>query len=176
MKKLLVLGYGAKNRSKDSPQSSGKDHSAQYISNHFDLKFQSSSWFACQHFIYDILKDEKGYSSIGECYNDRHSGSNRKLWYDLICDYNKNDPAKLARELFKTNDLYVGLRSIEEFKVIQKTMDVFSLWIDATKRIEPEDVTSCTITADDCDVIITNNGNLEQFDNKLRRFCEMIGK
>ena len=153
----------------------GKDTCAEYLKKHLGLSFESSSWFACNHFIYDKLKSEKGYSSIQECYDDRHSSGMRQWWFDLICQYNRDDPAKLGRELFKTHDLYVGLRSRREHQQLIKEIPSLSIWISADKRIkELEDDSSCTVTEEDADFIITNNGSVLEFEQKLGKLVELL--
>lgn len=100
--KILIIGHGRH----------GKDTLAEIINDHFELTFKSSSQAAAEIFIYDKLKGKYGYSSPEECFEDRVN--HRKEWHDLICEYNKDDKARLAREILKTSDMYVGMRSNDE--------------------------------------------------------------
>ena len=166
--KLLILGYGAKNRPDKNSESTGKDHLANRLHQELGLTFESSSYFAAKTFIFDLLKEEKGYTTLEECFEDRHSKGMRKVWHDAICDFNKQDPTALSSEIFKQHDIYVGLRCANELQSAKnKWDDLICIWIDATKRIEPEDTDSCTVTEDMCDFTITNNGSVEQYDKKI---------
>jgi hypothetical protein len=78
----------------------------------FGYNYKSSSLAASEIFIYDTLKDKYGYKTPEECFEDRVN--HRAEWFDLICDYNKDDKARLAKEIMKSADIYVGMRSNEE--------------------------------------------------------------
>lgn len=174
--KLYILGLGAKNRSKENPQSSGKDYCAEYLRDKIGCTFESSSQFACKHFIFDLFKEEKGYKTWEECYSDRHSDGMRKRWYDEICKLNSKDLTFLSTAIFEIHDIYVGLRNESELRAAQaKWDDLVTVWIDASKRVESESKDSCTVTPDMCDLIITNNGTLEQYDYKLSRLAMLLG-
>lgn len=151
--KLLVIGQGRH----------GKDTFCEISNKYFGLTFESSSHFACKEFIFDFLSDN--YTSIEECYNDRHN--HRKLWYDLICDYNKNNQARLSKKLLSEFDIYCGMRSIEEYKSSKKLFDLI-IWVDASERLG---ITECsdsnTINSNNADIIIENNGTLQEFERKV---------
>ena len=166
--KLMILGYGAKNRCVENPQSTGKDHLAKRLNEELGLTFESSSYFAAKHFIFDLLKEEKCYSTLEECFEDRHSEGMRKVWHDAICDFNKNDLTSLATAIFKQHDIYVGLRCKNELEAAKnKWDDLICIWVDSSKRIEPENSDSCTVTEDMCDLTITNNGSVKEYDKKI---------
>lgn len=152
----------------------GKDHLAERLRDELGLNFVSSSYFCCELFIYDKLKDAFGYRSIKECYADRHTDQNRKLWYDLICEFNKDDPARLSRAIFNKYDMYVGNRNILEVVAAQKEMDCFTIWVNAAERCEPESEDSCTVTQEQADIVIYNNGTVEEFDRKITNLCKYI--
>jgi adenosyl cobinamide kinase/adenosyl cobinamide phosphate guanylyltransferase len=48
----------------------GKDSFAELLNESFGLKFMSSSQAASDIFIYDTLKEEHGYTSSVECFED----------------------------------------------------------------------------------------------------------
>lgn len=171
----MIVGFGAKNRSKDNPQSSGKDHLAQRLMQDLGLTFESSSYFAAKHFIFDKLKDEKGYSDISECFLDRHSEGMRQVWYNLICDFNKSDLTNLSTAIFSEHPIYVGIRSGDELLAAkQKWPDLLCIWVNADKRVEPELTNSCTVTEEMCHISITNNGSLEEYDKKIDKLIELL--
>jgi len=153
-KKILIAGMGR----------AGKDTACEYLRDQYGMSFKDSSRAAAEIFIFDQLKDVgDGYISIDECYEDRHSGNNRKIWFDMICEYNKDDPTRLARKILETNDIYCGMRSIEELTACKESgvFDV-TIWIDAEDRLGiTESSDSITIKKEDCTFIIKNNG-LEQ--------------
>ena len=102
----------------------GKDTVAEFLRDIYGFKFASSSYSAAKIFIYDRLKDKYGYKSLDECFEDRVN--HRCEWHDLICWYNAEDKARLAKEIMKENDIYVGMRSDDEIQacVEQGVFDV----------------------------------------------------
>jgi nicotinamide riboside kinase len=100
--KLLIIGHARH----------GKTTSANFLSNRFNLKFSDSSRAAAEIFLYDKLKDKYGYKDFEECYEDRVN--HREEWFDEICRFNEKDPARLAKEIMKTADIYCGMRSNRE--------------------------------------------------------------
>jgi len=159
--KLLILGY----------KRSGKDTVAEYFRDNFGMTFQSSSMSACEIFLFDALKDKYGYKTIEDCYNDRVN--HRAEWYDLIKEYNKDDKAKLAREILNKTGCYVGMRDREELNASRYLFDLI-IWVDSEQRVGKEDITSCNITKDDADIIIQNNGTLEELQVKLQKLGKCL--
>lgn len=148
--KLMIIGYGRH----------GKDTVCDIISNHYRYSFQSSSMFCAELFIYDTLKERYGYSSIEECYADRHN--HRSLWYNLIKDYNSEDPTLLGRSLYSRYDIYCGLRNAAEFHAL-RNCGAFdhSIWVDRSDHLPPEPSSSISVQPWMADYIIDNNGSLE---------------
>ncbi len=153
--KILILGY----------KRSGKDTLAELWNEKFGVKFESSSMAAARIFIYDELKEKYGYTSFEECYEDRMT--KRKEWYNLICGYNENDPTRLARKILEDSDVYVGMRDKKEVvrARFEKTFDLI-VWVDALNRVGAEDRESCTVTKEDADIILDNNGAEHVFKTK----------
>lgn len=142
--KFMIIGHG-------------KDTVCELMKEMFGMSFTSSSWFACELFIYSLLKDSHGYNTIEECFNDRVN--HRETWHTLIKEFNTIDRAKLARLIFEENDIYCGLRDRDEF-LDAKAEGLFdyAIWVDASKRLPPESAASCTVTKADSDYILRNNG------------------
>jgi hypothetical protein len=157
--KLLVIGH----------MRHGKDTVAEMIEEQTEMSFKSSSEMAAEIFIYDELKDKYGYSSFMECFEDRMN--HRAEWHDLIKNYNNPDKARLAKEILKHNDMYVGMRSQAEIdKCIED--DIFDMIIgvfDPTKPLEPKD--SFDIDLFDSSDIIIPTGDLETVKRKVRKLC-----
>jgi hypothetical protein len=84
----------------------GKDSFAEILRDSIGLSFMSSSQAAADIFIYDELKDKCGYKTPEECFEDRMN--HRTEWYRLICEYNKNDRTRLAKDILSRTDCYVG--------------------------------------------------------------------
>jgi len=177
--KIYILGRGAAKRDTKDPElneSSGKDHAAEYLKNRLGYSFESSSYFACKYFLFDKLKEEFGYKTIKQCYEDRHSEGMRQRWFEEIKLLNKHDPIFLSKEIFKKHQIYVGLRSRSELiSAKNEFKDLLCVWIEASKRVhELEGLESCDITQDDCDIIIGNNGSIEEFNVKLEKLAKLL--
>ena len=159
--KILILGNGRH----------GKDTLAELFNKYFELTFMSSSQASADFFLYNQLKDKYGYTTSEECFEDRVN--HREEWYQAICDYNKNNRARLAQDILSRSDCYVGMRDKEEFNecVKQKLFDII-IWVDASKRLPLEPGTSFNINMSDADIIVENNGTFEEFVEKSKR----IGK
>jgi dephospho-CoA kinase len=151
----------------------GKDTLAEILKENFGLSFISSSQACADIFIYDELKEKYGYKTPEECFNDRVN--HRQEWYELICDYNKDDKARLAKEILKYNNTYVGMRDSGEIKECLK-QGLFDLviWVDASKRLPREDTSSFNITEADADIVIENNGTFEEFKEKALRLGKLL--
>jgi hypothetical protein len=152
--KLFVLGHGRH----------GKDTVAKILHAHYGLTFRSSSEFVMVRAVWPFIG--RDYGTPAECFADRHN--RRREWFDLISAYNRDDPARLARELFSEYDMYVGLRNCREFLAARELADL-AIWVDASKRhlLEPAD--SMTVRSGDCDVIIDNNGTEEALERRVMR-------
>jgi hypothetical protein len=160
--KIFICGHGRH----------GKDTMAEYLRDNYDFNFVSSSMFCSNFLIFPLLKDKYGYKTVEECFEDRLN--HRAEWYDIISDFCSKDKGALTKEIFKKYDIYVGIRNPEEFLESKQYGDI-SVWVDRSKHLPLEDVSSMGITVDMCDVIIDNNGTLEEFYNKIDEFL-LYGK
>jgi hypothetical protein len=163
--KLLIIGAARH----------GKDSFAEILGENFGLKFTSSSQAASDIFLYDTLKDKYGYKTSEECFEDRVN--HRPEWYQMICDYNKVDRARLAKDILKVTDCYVGMRDREEIEECMR-QGLFDLivWVDASDRLPMESVDSFNIDKSCADVIISNNGTYEEFVVKVIRLGKIFSK
>jgi dephospho-CoA kinase len=156
--KILILGHARH----------GKDEVASILSKTYGLKFKSSSEFANEDFIYGELKDKYGYKSMKECFEDRIN--HREEWKKLICVYNQEDKTRLARKIFKVNDIYVGLRDLNEYEAIVKAeLADFIIYVDAGERCGGYNDVTMEISQGDngVDYIIYNNGTLEDLKREV---------
>jgi hypothetical protein len=158
--KILILG----------DMRSGKDTLGELLNKYFGMTFKSSSEMAMEIFIFDEIAEQFGYTTMEQCFEDRVN--HRTLWYKMICGYNKNDRARLAKDILKGYDCYVGMRDLEEFNASKELFDVI-IWVDASKRLETDENTN-KITMSVADMIITNNGTFEEFDMKAKALGNML--
>jgi hypothetical protein len=161
--KLLILGHGRH----------GKDTVCEILGDLYGYNFESSSKFCSKLFIFDLLKDQYGYANEEECFADRHN--HRAEWYDAICEYNVPDASKLGREIFKTYDIYCGLRNKREFFALQntKTFD-YAIWVDRSDHLPLESKDSMSIEQWMCNFTIDNNGTLADLEFNVRQLFERI--
>ena len=151
----------------------GKDTFAEILHENFGLHYASSSQKVADIFIYDELKGKYGYNTSEECFDDRVN--HRAEWYDLICEYNKDDKALLAKGILEYSDCYVGMRDREEIEecINQGLFDLI-IWVDASKRLPPEPTDSFNIDPSCADIIIDNNGTLEEFKKRSIRLGKIL--
>ena len=158
--KVLILGTARH----------GKDTLAERLNEHFGMTFKSSSEMAMELFIFDEIAEQFNYSTMEQCFEDRVN--HRTLWYKMICGYNKNDRARLAKDILKGYDCYVGMRDLEEFNASKDLFDVI-IWVDASKRLKTDENTN-KISMSAADMVITNNGTFEEFDTKAKALGNML--
>lgn len=158
---LMICGHGRH----------GKDTVADMFKLYGGYTAIGSSMALARHF-YEAHRGE--YESVEQCFEDRHN--RRADWYNFVREYNSGDLTRLAREIFKAGEIYVGIRSIDEFQAA-KDQGLFglSIWVDASSRVPPEDSSSCSVTASDCDIIIDNNSHEMVTAMKVMRLCAAIG-
>jgi len=161
--KFLIIGH----------MRHGKDTFAELLKEQFEFKFKSSSQAAAEIFIYDELKGKYGYTTPEQCFEDRVN--HRGEWHDMIWNYNKEDGARLAKEILKIADCYVGMR---ERKEIQECLnqDLFDLiiWVDASERLPLESPDSFNIDKSCADFFVDNNGTFEEFKARVARIGKII--
>lgn len=155
--KILVCGHARH----------GKDTFADYISEITGMKSMSSSLFGLRNILYPALKEKYGYKSEEECYEDRMT--KRELWYEMLCDYNKDDQARLAKSILAENDIYVGMRSGVEFHASKNLFDMI-IWVDASLRKPKEESKSNTVEPQWFDYHVSNNGSLKEFKKTMNKF------
>ena len=162
-KKILIIGHARH----------GKDTLAEILNEHFGLTFKSSSQMANEIFIFEKLRGKYGYKTLDDSFNDRIN--HRAEWHELIVEYNKEDPARLAKEIISVVDIYVGMRSQLELDECLK-INLFDLviWVDASERLPHESNTSIKIDKSSAHIIMLNNVTRESFVKKAIMFGKCI--
>lgn len=152
----------------------GKDTVAEIIRDNYGLTFASSSWVAAEKVCRPWLaRLGVMYPTLQACYDDR--SNYRAEWHDAISDYNKVDRARLCREILKSNDMYVGMRCPLEFRASRPLLDLI-IWVDACERKPKEDESSFKIKPGDADVIVDNNGTVEQLQRRVCRLMNAVSR
>lgn len=167
--KVILLGHARH----------GKDTVAEMMRDHHGFAFQSSSMFLAERVIMPYFEAiGEGYDSVEECYEDRVN--HRDTWFSLISNYNYEDPARLCRELFETNDVYVGMRSAREFEKAVALAD-HVVWVDASGRGLPPEPSSSfdisrTFAADRSKSfhVLDNSGTLEDLEGAVASLMNTI--
>jgi hypothetical protein len=154
--KLLIIGHARH----------GKDTVALILEKEFGLTHLASSEASSTIFVFDALKEKYGYSTVDECFVDRVN--HREEWYTLICEYNAGDQARLAKEIVKQADLYVGMRSQAELDACleQGVFDAIIGVVDPNKPLEPKESMSIPVE-EYADLIICNDGTLSDLREKV---------
>lgn len=161
--KLLIVGHGRH----------GKDTVSEYLKEKYKLDFVSSSQVCAEAVVFPVLAEKYGYTTVEDCFNDRHN--HRSEWFDLIHDYNEHDHSRLGREIFSRYNIYCGLRNAKEMLAMKvKNVYDIAVWVDRSEHLPPEDSSSMTITKEMCDVVIDNNGSLEDLFANVDAFMHNV--
>lgn len=161
--KLMIIGHGRH----------GKDTVAEILVAETGNSFAASSEICAKAFIYDTLKDEFGYKSAEECFEDRHN--HRALWHHLIKLFNYHNKAALSELIFDNCSYYVGCRSREEFLAAKaEGLYDYAIWVDASDRKPLEDESSFDIDVGLSDVIVDNNGTEEDLRVNIQLLAELL--
>jgi hypothetical protein len=161
--KLLIIGHGRH----------GKDTVCEILRDNYGFRFQSSSEFCAQKFIYNELRHKYGYTSYEQCYQDRHN--HRSEWYDMIHAYCQDDYARLGRDIFAENDIYCGLRNKAEFHAMRNTgVFDYCVWVDRSDHLPLEDRSSMNLEIWMADYVIDNNSSLEMLNRSVRNLADHL--
>ena len=100
----------------------GKTTVAEMLEDEYGLSSKDSSMACAEIFIYDELKDKYNYESFEECYEDRKQ--HRPEWFQMICDFNDPDKARLAKEIGLEVSCDLNYRSkLWDYKINDEKVD-----------------------------------------------------
>lgn len=152
--KLVVTGHARH----------GKDTVCELLRAELGLRFQSSSRFALDLFLFDRLRAKYGYPDAEACYADRVN--HRAEWFDAISEFNAADGAALGKALLAEFDVYCGIRDAGELRALRAHFadagaPLRVVWVDRSAHVAPEPAGSMNLTPLDADIVVSNNGSLE---------------
>lgn len=154
------------------PGRSGKDTIAEWLGNNTSLKYVGgTSWFAAERIYNHMISLGHKYRSVEECWEDRIY--HRVLWADYIDNViNRDDPCTLYKMCLEQQDILTGIRRIKEIQSVKKLYNCLTIWVER-KGLEVD--LTMGYGPEECDLIITNNGNVSELFGKLGRFKCMMG-
>lgn len=161
--RILIIGHAQH----------GKDTSAEIIKELYGYTFESSSMAAARIFLFDALKNKYGYATFEDCYNDRVN--RRAEWHDLICEYNQDDKARLAKGILETADIYVGMRSNAEVDecIRQRLFDLVIGIYDPRKPEEPKSSFSINLW-EKADIVVPNAAGIFELISKIKKLKGLL--
>lgn len=112
------------------------------------------------------------YSTVYACHADRRN--HRETWYEQIEKYNSGDWSRTAREIFEEGySIYIGMRSPIEFAAAKHLFDCV-IYIDAKLRLGGVGDSTERVGRENADIIIYNNGTLEEFEASAHSLYERV--
>lgn len=116
--RVLVVGHGRH----------GKDVTSSVLQNLYGLEFRGSSEVMCNE--PEILERFNQYETGEELFNARHS--HREELYEAICEYNKEDRTRLARQVSQGGKYgYTGMRDFDEVMAcIKEGLFTHIIWVE----------------------------------------------
>ena len=154
--KILIIGHARH----------GKDTVAEIMRDKWGLKFISSSVFVGEEIIWPLWGKDR-YPNFDAMFADRVNY--RSTWFNLIAAYNTPDMTKTATTMFSRGyDIYVGMRRKAELQACANAQ-IFDkiIWVEASKRHEPEKLDSMELNEYMSDIRINNNGTLSELEANL---------
>lgn len=161
--KLLIIGHARH----------GKDTVAEIMRDKWGLSFVSSSIFVGEEIIWPLWGKDR-YSNFDAMFADRVNY--RSTWFNLIAAYNTPDRTKTATTMFSRGyDIYVGMRRAAELQACAnaKIFDKI-IWVEASKRHEPEKLDSMELNEYMADINIFNNETIQELKEKLDMLQEQF--
>lgn len=157
MVKVLIIGHARH----------GKNTVAQMLEQLTGLRPGSFIDVVLSSIVYPALKEKYGYINESACLQDKVHRSSE--WVQLVREYNRSDPTRMARKLLHTHDIYVGMcSSAEATACIRAKLFDLIVWVDASGRLPTESDKSCMVDPSRVSLTINNNGSMDQLDRRVR--------
>lgn len=103
-------------------------------------------------------------------YDNRHA--NRAFWIAACHAIREGDVTRIVRYCLSQCPLVIGIRGKEEFRqVVETNMVDLTVWI-GNKRVSVDPTVE--FSRDDCDIVIDNNGTLEEFTKRVEKFAKLV--
>ncbi len=162
---ILIGGHGR----------AGKDTMADWLAANTPLRHPGSlSTFLTAHvvaFRLSVTPQEAAGPAFAQAraaaFATRHE--DRQLWYEVGNRLRDGEPGALVDAALAGGELVVGVRDLREVELCRELHKVDLLvWVDNPRG--PNDPT-VKFTADDCDVVIENNGTYAAFYSKIAALC-----
>lgn len=146
------------------PGRSGKDTAADFLGQLTTLRYVgSTSWIGL-----DYMAGRLGVCSM-TAWETRHA--HRARWKQYLDEYRADDPTKLVRLSLEKGDIVCGIRDRSELDSSrQHGLLRHVVWI---ARDVPPDPT-VTFTAQDCDWVIRNDGDLDTFRARVAYWAGVV--
>ena len=152
---VSFVGYGR----------AGKDTAAKIYCQLMQITYGGSTSLAVLPYVAHATGDREW-----ECYSKRHA--NREFWFRFCNELRRGEPDLLAKLVLSQGDVLVGVRAAEEFRcLIPGGVADINVWID--RRDTPVDST-VEFTRDEADLVIDNNGSINELREKLNRLVKLI--
>lgn len=105
-----------------------------------------------------------------EVFAERHQ--HRMFWFEFCNILRRDDPTLIARILLGQADILVGLRDIAEIEATRaKDVVAAHIWVSRPGVDSDETV---AFSRDDCDLVLENNGSLEDLKRKIQGLSKLL--
>lgn len=149
----------------------GKDTCAEFMAWHTALVYKGGCSWTARNYMAKRLSAEAGrVITPEEAYENRHK--DRVKWYNWLNEYRAANPSQLIRDCLEHSDVICGVRDGNELRAAVRE-DVIDLTIWVERPGTPVDPT-VTYTIDDCDMVLHNNGDLNDLYKKLTHLAQAL--
>lgn len=132
------------------------------------LRYTYSTSYGVAKVVFEQLSHR--YATVEECYADRRN--HRKVWADIIEEYNNPTGIKLYEEMLEETDILDGIRRRFELEkcVVSGLLDL-TIWVH--NPLVAEDPT-IDFGPETCDLTLDNSGSLLELERKIARFANLF--
>ncbi len=148
----------------------GKDTTCNWLRDNTTLNYSKSTSEAAAEYLFGLWPGR--YTTVEECYKDR--SNHRVEWYQEILKYNGETGIRLYSEMVGLGCTVLnGIRDRKEFSsCCEAGLIDLSIWVT---REGCHETGSITLQQSDCDLVLHNDGTLEDLYAKLARLSARMG-